>query len=103
MIARPGQSLASPVDTTVVIVVRAPASDISLTCAGVAMWDPRVGGEGPSGAADAGLLGGSSLGKRYGDEALGLELLCTKGGRGTLALDGVPLPLLGPKTLPASD
>ena len=41
---RPGQALASPVDTTTVIVVRAPDREIDITCAGVGMWDPKGGG-----------------------------------------------------------
>ena len=43
------------------------------------------------------------MGKRYADERIGLELLCTKPGQGTIAVNGVPLPLCGPKLLPASD
>jgi hypothetical protein len=100
---RPGQVLASTVDTATLIVVRAPDQDVEVTCGGVPMWDPRSGGEGPAGTADDALLGGSLLGKRYAAEELGLELLCTKPGRGTIALDGIALPVLGPKTLPASD
>jgi len=100
---RPGQILASPVDTTAVIVVRAPDRDIDLTCAGVGMWDPRSGGDSPAGRADPAQLKGTQLGKRYADDGLGIELLCTKPGQGTIAVSGVPLPLAGPKTLPASD
>jgi len=100
---RPGQVLGSPVDTTTVIVVRAPDSEIDLTCAGVAMWDPRSGGGGPAGTPDPAQLSGTQLGKRYADDELGLELLCTKPGSGTIAVNGVPLPVMGPKTLPASD
>jgi hypothetical protein len=48
-------------------------------------------------------MGGSLLGKRYSDDELGLELLCTKGGEGTLAVNGTPLPLRDAKPLPASD
>jgi hypothetical protein len=100
---RPGQALASPVDTTTVIVVRAPDREVDITCAGVAMWDPKGGGEAPGGAADPAQLTGSVLGKRYASEELGLELLCTKPGQGTIAANGVPLALKGPKPLPASD
>jgi hypothetical protein len=99
---RPGQVLASTVDSTTVIVVRAPDGEIDLTCAGVEMWDPR-GGASPTGEADPAQLTGTQLGKRYGDERVGLELLCTKPGRGTIAVNGVPLSLCGPKLLPASD
>jgi len=100
---RPGQVLASAVDSTTVIVVRAPDGEISLTCAGVEMWDPKSGGACPAGEADPAQLTGAQMGKRYADEQTGLELLCTKPGNGTIAVNGVPLPLCGPKLLPASD
>jgi hypothetical protein len=100
---RLGQVLASTVDSTTVIVVRAPDGEIDLTCAGVEMWDPRSGAACPAGEADPAELTGTQLGKRYADERIGLELLCTKQGKGTIAVNGVPLALLGPKLLPASD
>ena len=100
---RPGQVLASTVDSTTVIVVRAPDREISLTCAGVEMWDPRGGGACPAGEADPAQLAGAQVGKRYADEGIGLELLCTKPGKGTIAVNGVPLPQCGAKLLPASD
>jgi hypothetical protein len=100
---RLGQVLASTVDSTTVIVVRAPVGEIDLTCAGVEMWDPRGGGACPAGEADPAQLAGTQVGKRYVDEQVGLELLCTKPGKGTIAVNGVPLPLCGPKLLPASD
>jgi hypothetical protein len=100
---RLGQVLASTVDSTTVIVVRAPDTDIDLTCAGVAMWDPKCGGASPAGEADPAQLTGAQMGKRYADDRIGLELLCTKPGQGTIAVNGVPLPLCGPKLLPASD
>ncbi|MCW2932755.1 MAG: hypothetical protein JWM19_3717 [Actinomycetia bacterium] len=100
---RPGQVLASTVDSTTVIVVRAPDTDIDLTCAGVAMWDPRGSDVCPAEQADPSQLSGTLMGKRYADERSGLELLCTKPGKGTIAVSGVPLPLVGPKLLPASD
>ena len=100
---RLGQVLASTVDSTTVIVVRAPAADIDLTCAGVAMWDPRGGGASPVGEPDPSQLSGTQMGKRYADERTGLELLCTRPGEGTIAVNGVPLLQQGPKLLPASD
>ena len=100
---RLGQVLASTIDSTTVIVVRAPDGEIDLTCAGVAMWDPRCGGACPAGEADPGQLSGTLMGKRYADDRIGLELLCTKPGKGTIAVNGVPLPQQGPKLLPASD
>jgi hypothetical protein len=100
---RLGQTLASPVDTTTVIVVRAPDGEIELTCAGVEMWDPKGAQEAPGGTADPAQLAGSLLGKRYADDQVGIELLCTRPGRGTIAINGAPLALMGPKKLPASD
>jgi len=100
---RVGQTLTSPVDSTTVIVVRAPDSDISLTCAGVEMVDPKAKTDQPNGTADPNQMGGTVIGKRYADEALGLELLCTKPGKGTLAVNGEPVPMKQSKPLPASD
>jgi hypothetical protein len=51
----------------------------------------------------AGHDGGTLLGKRYGDDASGLELLCTKGGTGALSYDGQALVIRAVKALPSSD
>jgi hypothetical protein len=100
---RVGQTLSSPVDTTTVIVVRAPSADIELTCAGVPMLNGKSGGTAPDGTADPTQMGGSQLGKRYADDRLGLELLCTKAGEGTLAVNGTAIPPRAAKPLPTSD
>ena len=52
---------------------------------------------------DPAQAGGSELGKRYANEDLGLELLVTKAGEGSLGVDGKPLELKQPKNLPTSD
>jgi hypothetical protein len=98
-----GQTLVSPVDTVSVVVVRAPAGEVEITSAGVPLYDAKGGGTAPDGTADPDQQAGTQLGKRYADEELGLELLCAKPGTGTLAVDGVPLPLKDAKPLPASD
>lgn len=98
---RVGQMLASTVDTTAVIVVRSPDGEVEITCGGAAMAEGP--GQAATGTPDPELMGGSLLGKRYADEDLGLELLCTKPGPGTLAVNGVPLPMKSAKPLPASD
>jgi hypothetical protein len=99
---RPGQSLASTVDPTTVVVTRAPADEVTVTCGGAEMADAKEAGE-PTGSVDPAAAAGTLLGKRYADEALGIELLCTKAGQGTLAVNGTPLPLKEAKPLPSSD
>jgi hypothetical protein len=100
---RVGQTLISPVDPTTVVVVRAPVGEVELTCGGAPLWDPKAGGTAPEATADSRQQAGTQLGKRYVDEEVGLELLCAKPGTGTLAANGVPLPLKDAKPLPASD
>lgn len=100
---RVGQTLASTVDTTTVIVVRSPEEDLEISCGGAPMVDPKGPEAGTTGTADPAQMDGSQLGKRYADDELGVELLCTKAGQGTLAVNGTPLPLKSAKPLPASD
>lgn len=99
---RVGQTLVSTVDTTTVVVVRWPASEHTLTCGGAPMVESGGAAAGVRGEPGPGQDGGTLLGKRYADE-LGVELLCTKAGSGTLAVDGVPLPVKAARPLPASD
>ena len=98
---RAGQQLVSAVDSTAVIVIRAPAGECTLTCGGVAMAaaDQPVTAAEP----DPSLMAGTQIGKRYVDDADTIQLLCTKAGRGTLAVDGNPLHIQAAKPLPASD
>lgn len=99
---RPGTKLKSAVDPTEVVVVKAPAADVDLRCGGVPMVAP--GGEAQEGASlDAAHSSGTKLGKRYADEGVGLEVLCTKGGDASLALGEAPLLLKDAKPLPSSD
>jgi hypothetical protein len=103
---RAGQQLVSAVDSTAVIVIRAPAGECTLTCGGVPM---AVAGQPVAGQPDTGtppdpsLMGGTQIGKRYVDAADTIQVLCTKAGDGTLALDGEPLVVQAAKPLPASD
>jgi hypothetical protein len=99
---RAGQRLASTVDATTLVVVKAPADDVILTCGGAALVLAQEAA-GVTGTPDPAQQDGTQLGKRYADEELGLELLCTKPGQGTLAVNGTPLQLKGAKPLPASD
>lgn len=99
---RAGLRLHSAVCTTEVVVVRAPAAAVKLECGGSAMLGE---GDEVSGqpVIDPGKSSGSILGKRYADDAIGIELLCTRAGDGTLIADGVVLDIKRTKPLPASD
>ncbi|MBW8825467.1 MAG: hypothetical protein JF603_03820 [Acidobacteria bacterium] len=97
-----GTRLRSAVCTTEVIIVRAPSDDVALACGGTTML--QQGEDAPAGATlDAGLSGGSPLGKRFASDDLGIEVLVTKAGDGTLTVNGEPLPLKEAKALPTSD
>lgn len=96
-----GLALYSTVDSTAVIVVRASEADVTITCGGAEMTTDKPAGDG--GATAPPSADGTLLGKRYTDEELGLELLCTKGGPAALAANGAPLQIKQAKPLPASD
>ena len=100
---RTGARLRSQVDSTEIIVVRAPARPVSLTCGGHPMIDVKA-------EPDAGLTlnaaqaEGSPVGKRFTlEEDPALEVLVTKGGDGSLAEGGVLLIVKEAKQLPSSD
>jgi hypothetical protein len=100
---KPGMRLRSTACSTEVVVVRAPDGDVEVTCCGVAMVDRDDSAEG-AGTRDSAEGGQDVLiGKRYSDEASGLEVLCTKAGGGPLACNGVALVVNAPKPLPSSD
>lgn len=99
---KPGSRWKSAVCTTEVVVVRPPKGVISLECGGHPMLAlTATAPEGLELSPD--LSGGTAVGKRYFDEAAGIELLGSKAGKGTLTVDGRPLALKEAKALPASD
>lgn len=98
---KPGNRLVSTVCATEVIVVKAPADAVDVSCGGAAMVDP-TDAPAEKGTPAAGSTG-TQLGKRYSNADETLELLCTKPGDGSLAADGSPLELQEAKPLPASD
>lgn len=101
-VLKAGARFKSAVCDTQVMVVKAPAGEHELHCGGAAMLaGTAVAPEGLS--LDAALAGGSLMGKRYVNEDESLELLCTKGGQGTLSLDGAALDVKQAKQLPSSD
>ena len=97
---KPGVRLESVTCATQVVVVRAPADDVDLRCGGEPMQEVGAGGERRplSGTGEPTLTG-----KRYADEDLGVELLCTKAGEGWLSIGDEPLLVKGAKPLPSSD
>lgn len=97
-----GARVRSAVCATEVIVVRATAGDVDLRCGGVAMLavtDTRD----PAATPLADFATGTLMGKRYADEALGLEILVTKPGAGTLSIGDAVIALKDAKPLPSSD
>jgi hypothetical protein len=97
-----GARLKSSVCDTQVMVVKAPAGEHDLRCGGAPMLGAAVT---PSGTAslDPAHAGGTLIGKRYVNADESIELLCTKGGKGALALDDMPLAIKEAKQLPSSD
>jgi hypothetical protein len=100
MVLKPGTKLRSAVCEAQVIVVRAPDAEVELGCGGAPLVAADVE---PTGQLDPTLAEGTLIGKRYADEELGLELLCTRAGEGSLTCNGVVLAIKGAKPLPASD
>ena len=99
---KPGSRWKSAVCTAEVVVVRPAKGDLSLECGGQPMLsgtDAKPEGLSPSADHSAGV----SVGKRYFDEDSGLEVLCSKPGAGSLAVDGRPLKVKDAKALPSSD
>jgi len=99
---KPGSRWKSAVCDTEVVVVRATPGDVALECGGhpmVAHAEAKPAGV----AMDAAHGGGTQPGKRFADDVSGLEVLCTKGGAGSLSIGGRPVGAKEAKKLPASD
>ena len=101
-VLKPGLKLKSAVCDTQLIVIRAPAGDIDLRCGGAAMLaGDAAAPEGATLAPDQ--AGGMLVGKRYTDAEEKIELLCTKGGKGSLSVGAEALDVKQAKALPSSD
>lgn len=96
-----GSKLKSTVCSAEVIVIRPPGEEAVLACGGESMTPPGEAATAPPLAAPAGNP--PLIGKRYVDTPSGLEVLCTKGGKGELCFAGRALSLKEAKPLPASD
>lgn len=96
-----GTRLKSDVCETEVVVVRAPGGDVDLRCGGAPMIAQDA--EGSGGSVDAAHSSGTMLGKRYAEDDVGIEILCTKAGEGSLSIGEKPIDLKDAKPLPSSD
>lgn len=97
---KPGLRLESATCDTQVVVVKAPAGDVDVRCGGEPMGEVDSGGD----RLPISREGEPTLvGKRYADEELGIELLCTRPGAGSLSIGDTPLQVKGTKPLPSSD
>jgi hypothetical protein len=95
-----GSKLKSSVCDTQVMIIKGPAGEHDLSCGGA----PMIGAtEEAAGTLDADKAEGTAVGRRYVNADETLELLCVKGGKGTLSLDGVKLEPKQAKALPSSD
>src|SRR5205809_444733 len=101
MALKAGGRFKSAVCETQVMVIKAPAGEFELNCGGVAMLAPTAAA--PAGAALQAGGAGTLIGKRYVNADESVELLCTKGGQGSLALNGTPMDVKQAKQLPSSD
>lgn len=97
----PGMKLRSGVCDAQFVVVRAAKGDIDLRCGGAPLLAADADGDGATLHPDQ--AGGALLGKRYAREDMGLELLCTRAGEGSLSCGGEWMDVKGAKPLPASD
>jgi hypothetical protein len=97
-----GTRLRSAVDPTEVIVVRAPEGDVDLRCGGHPML---AMGQSPDDSlkVEPGFDEGTQIGKRYASDEVGIEILCTKAGPGSLSIGTDLLPIKSAKALPSSD
>lgn len=99
---KPGSRWKSAVCDAEVVVVLPPKTPGVLTCGG----HPLVSHAKPQPEGLTVLDGhgdGCGAGKRLFDPPTSLELLCTKGGAGSLSFDGRRLELKQAKALPSSD
>ena len=84
------------------VVVRPPKASVTLECGGqpvIAHSQTRAEGVAPAEA----HAGGVQAGKRYADAETGMEVLCTKAGKGSLSIDGRAIAAAEAKKLPSSD
>jgi len=98
-IYKPGTKLSSTVCKTQIMALRVPAEELEISCGGASMQvgDPAELGE------MSGENSGTLVGKRYTDADETMEFLCTRGGEGSIAIEGYVIDIKAAKKLPSSD
>ena len=96
---KPGARFKSAVCDTEVMVIKG-KGDFDLRCGGLLL--STDGGDGNAQVNDA-FNTGALIGKRYVNEQASIELLCTKGGAGSLADGEQRLNIKQTEALPSSD
>jgi hypothetical protein len=99
---KPGLRLKSAVCSTEIMVIRTPALEALVACGGVEMLSMTETAP-PRTVILPGNAGGTLIGKRYIDALDRVEVLCTRGGDGSLSLDGAAMTVKQAKALPSSD
>lgn len=102
MALKAGARFKSAVCETQVMVIKAPSGEFELCCGGPTMIGPSASPPAEV-QLQPSMAGGSLIGKRYVNADESVELLCTKGGKGSLALNGTPMDVKQAKQLPSSD
>jgi hypothetical protein len=97
-----GGRFKSAVSEVQVMVIKAPPGEHRVQCGGVDMLGANAPAPEPA-AIDSADSGETLIGKRYVNADESLELLCTKGGKGSLTLGGAALEIKQAKQLPSSD
>lgn len=88
---RAGTTLVSTGDVTTVVVIRWGPDDLDLTCGGAPMVEKADRAVAPPAPLDPTRAAGTQRGERYHDRDHRVELLCTRAGWGSLAIDDTPL------------
>lgn len=96
---KPGTRFKSAVCDTEFMVVKG-TGDIDLRCGGSTVL---ASGETGGGELSEGYSDGCLIGKRYVDQEASVELLCTKGGAGSLSVGDQILTIKQAEALPSSD
>src|SRR2546423_1464111 len=95
-----GARFKSAVCETQVMVIKAPAGEFDLCCGGAEMLTGAATATGAQ--LNPAHAGETLIGKRYVNADESVELLCTKGGKGALSLNGTPMGVKQAKQLPSS-